>query len=227
MGRKIFVSYKYADDSVQNLSLFSNSTVRDYVTEFEKKLEYSDHIYKGESDGEDLSCLSEPQIWDRLRDRIYDSSVTVVFISPQMRESGKLDKNQWIPWEISFSLKETSRKDRNGNKITSHSNAMLAVVLPDANGSYDYFYEKRHCCLSGCISNHTEQLFQILKDNMFNYKNGDIRNCNNSEKIWYGNHSYIATVQWDSFISYYSTYISLAIDRQKDIESYDIVKEIE
>lgn len=226
MGRKIFVSYKYADDSVQNLNFFSNSTVRDYVTEFENKLVYSDHIYKGESDGEDLSCLSEEQIWDKLRDRIYDSSVTIVFISPKMRESWNADKSQWIPWEVSFSLKETSRKDKNGNKITSHSNAMLAVVLPDANGSYSYYYEEKHCCLSGCTTNHTEQLFQILKDNMFNYINGDIRSCNNSEKIWHGNHSYIATVRWNSFISSYSTYIDKAIERQKDIENYDVVKEI-
>ena len=39
MGKKIFVSYKYADDQVENLSVDQNSTVRDYVTEFEEKLD--------------------------------------------------------------------------------------------------------------------------------------------------------------------------------------------
>lgn len=52
MGKKIFVSYKFADNQVENLSIYGNSTVRDYVTKFEEKLDPSDNIYKGESDGE-------------------------------------------------------------------------------------------------------------------------------------------------------------------------------
>ena len=54
MGKKIFVSYKYKDNQVRNLSIYENSTVRDYVTKFEEVLDPSDNIYKGESEGEDL-----------------------------------------------------------------------------------------------------------------------------------------------------------------------------
>ena len=149
MGKKIFVSYKFADNQVENLSIYENSTVRDYVTKFEEILDPSDNIYKGESDGEDLSNLSEATIWEKLKDRIYDSSVTIVFISPGMKESWKTERNQWIPWEISYSLKEVSRKNKNGDAITSRSNAMLAVVLPDENGSYSYYLESRNCCNNG------------------------------------------------------------------------------
>ena len=46
-----------------------------------------------------------------------------------MRETWKKDRDQWIPWEVSYSLKETSRKNKNGDSVTSHSNAMLAVVI--------------------------------------------------------------------------------------------------
>ena len=99
-GKKIFVSYKYADAHVENLSYRDNSTVRDYVDEFIEKLDASDHIYKGEKDGEDLSDLSDNVIWEKLKDRIYDSSVTIVFISPGMRENWKRDRNQWIAWEV-------------------------------------------------------------------------------------------------------------------------------
>ena len=59
MGRKIFVSYKYADYDVKNLNYWTNSKVRDYVTEFEKILDSTDHIYKGESDDEDLNFKSK------------------------------------------------------------------------------------------------------------------------------------------------------------------------
>lgn len=134
MGRKIFVSYKYADDDVENLKRNENSTVRDYVTKFEEKLENSDNIYKGEHDDEDLSEYSDDTIWKRLKDRIYDSSVTVIFISPNMKEENKRERNQWIPWEISYSLKEISRRNKKGEAVTSRSNAMVAVVLPNSNG---------------------------------------------------------------------------------------------
>ena len=114
MGKKIFVSYKYYDSKVLNLDNQSNSIVRDYVDLFEGMLDYEDDIYKGESDGEDLSELSDETIWEKLKTRIYDSSVTVVFISPGMRENWREERNQWIPWEISYSLKESTRKNKNG-----------------------------------------------------------------------------------------------------------------
>ena len=66
MGHKIFVSYKFADDDVYNITnSMEGSTVRDYVDKIEETLksDESDHIYKGESDGEDLSYLSDDTIW--------------------------------------------------------------------------------------------------------------------------------------------------------------------
>lgn len=227
MGRKIFVSYKYADDSVQSLEWYKNSTVRDYVDRFEEKLEQSDNIYKGEHEGEDLSNLSDDEIWESLKDRIYDSSVTVVFISPNMKEYGS-DRNQWIPWEISYSLKETSRRDKNGNSITSHINGMVAVVLPDENGSYSYYLEKKSCCISGCTTHYTNKLFDILRKNKFNKKNPSKSMCTTiNENVWHeAEPSYIEAVRWDYFISNYASYIDRAIDRRDRADEFNIVKEV-
>ena len=85
--------------------ILENSTVRDYIDKFEKVLDSSDNIFKGESEEEDLSNLSDDTIWEKLKDRIYDSSVTIVFISPGMKENYEKDRNQWIPWEISYYAK--------------------------------------------------------------------------------------------------------------------------
>lgn len=227
MGNKIFVSYKYADNQVQNLEDGVDSTVRDYVDIFEDKIDLSDNIFKGESDGEDLSELSEDVIWEKLKDRIYDSSVTIVFISPGMKESEKQERDQWIPWEISYSLKETSRKNKNGDAVTSHSNAMVAVVLPDENGSYSYYFETKNCCDGGCIMHHTNKLFTIIKQNKFNRnKNASKRTCDNEDTIWTGTCSYIEAVKWSNFIKDYKKYVDSAIERQNNIEEYTIRKEI-
>lgn len=223
---QIFLSYKYADNQVENLSIFENSTVRDYVTKFEEVLNPSDNIYKGESDGEDLSVLSRETIWQKLKDRIYDSSVTVVFISPGIKESWKTEENQWIPWEISYSLKEISRKNKNGDAVTSRSNAMVAVVLPDENGSYSYYLESKYCCGSGCTTHHTDKLFSIIRKNKFNLKDANKKVCDTESTIWYGEFSYIKAVKWSDFIGNYSKYIESACERQNNIDDYEICKEV-
>ena len=225
MGRKIFVSYKYADDSVKNLGNHK-STVRDYVDKFEEKVDASTNIYKGESNNEDLSDLSDDAIWEKLKNRIYDSTVTIVFISPNMKEDDKSDKEQWIPWEVSYSLKETSRKDKNGTSITSKTNAMVAVVLPDINGEYSYFLSVNNCCLSPCVTHKTGKLFQILRDNMFNLIKPRQSNCDNGDVIWYGDCSYIEAVKWCDFIADYKEYIDRALNRQDNIDEYEIAKTI-
>lgn len=227
MGNKIFVSYKYGDNQVENLDSYGYSTVRDYVDEFERILDLSDNIYKGESNEEDLSNLSDNTIWEKLKDRIYDSSVTIIFVSPGMKELGKSDRDQWIPWEISYSLKETSRRNKNGDSITSHSNAMVAVVLPDSVGSYSYYLESKSCCSGGCTMHHTNRLFTIIKKNKFNrVKNGSNRSCDNNDTIWTGTCSYIEAVKWSNFIKDYQKYIEKAIERRDNIDEYDICKEV-
>lgn len=229
MGHKIFVSYKYHDNNVRRISnsCFAIDTVRDYVDKLESYIKSSDNIYKGESDNDDLSMLPEDTIWSRLKDRIYDSTLTIVMISPNMRESYKRDRDQWIPWEISYSLKEVSRKNSGGNIVSSTSNAILAIVLPDRNGSYSYYIEDHNCCTNTCRTLKTGTLFKILSGNMFNIKSPDCKNCNYNRKIYYGECSYIISVKWDDFIENPESYIDRAYILQNSIEQYDIVKELD
>lgn len=147
MGRKVFVSYKFKDYNVKPLPGVTPPTWPcDYVDYIKEKVLFDD-IYKGEDSDDDISSWSEPAIWEHLKGKIYDSSITIVLISPNMKESGRWQRSQWIPWEISYSIRETIRHDRK-----SHRNAILAVILPDKTGSYDYYAK--------------DNLFPILRDNI-------------------------------------------------------------
>lgn len=232
MGKKIFVSYKYGDTNVKNIndnySMFT-CKVRDYVTELEKLLkDKTEHIYKGESDGEDLSQLSESTIWEKLKYRIYDSSLTIVMLSKGMREIYKSERNQWIPREISYSLKEVSRVDSNGNRVTSRTNALIAVVLPDVNGAYDYFTSNKNCCSTGCTfyNRNSGLIFSIMRDNMFNQKKPDTSVCNNRDTVYHGEFNYMLCVKWEDFIKNVDSYIDRAYAIQDNQDNYDIRKEI-
>jgi hypothetical protein len=218
MAKKIFVSYKYSDSKVLALTNYKETTVRHYVDELAMLLAEEDHIYKGEDDGESMATLADATIGSKLGDKIFDSSVTIVLISKGMKETYTAEKDQWIPWEISYSIKEQSRADSN-----SKTNALLAVVLPDENGSYSYF--STHDAECNCTNYKTQILFEILRRNMFNKKNSVTRDCN-GKTIHDGYFSYIHTVQWNVFESNINKYIDIAIEIRKDINSYNIVKSI-
>lgn len=228
MGRKVFVSYKYADAQVQDLNVYEETfwgrqkvqtTVRHYVNELSVILDNEDHIYKGENDGESLAGFSDDHIASKLRDKIYDSSITIVFISKGMKDIWKKEIDQWIPWEISYSLKEYTRAGR-----TSLSNGILAIVLPDEFESYSYYLNYDNIC--NCTNYNTPILFQILKDNMFNQKNPDTYICENGSTIYRGEFSYIKTIKWDIFRSNPNYYLDKAIELRDKKHEYNITKTV-
>jgi hypothetical protein len=217
MGRKIFITYKYGDTNVRALPNIFYTKARDYVTALQANIDKEDHINKGELDGESLEHFEDEAIASSLRNKIYDSSITIVLISPTMKTT-EPEKDQWIPWEISYSLKEHSRNGR-----TSLSNALLAVVLPDMGGNYSYFMTSDPACNS--ITYHTDRLFSILGRNMFNVKNPVTRECNGTT-INEGYHSYAHTVKWDDFIGNINYYLDMATSINGNIDNYNVVKSI-
>ncbi|MBO7593689.1 MAG: TIR domain-containing protein [Salinivirgaceae bacterium] len=219
MGRKIFVSYKYADDKVQPLSYYGTTTVRDYVDKLQYLIDATDNINKGEDDGEDMSSLADATIASKLGDKIFDSSVTIVLISKGMREY-KPEKDQWIPWEISYSLREQSR-----GLGRSKTNAVLAVVLPDEKGSYEYFITDSTCCRTL----HTDFLFDILSKNMFNEKEPQKYNCTVCGGVHYsGESSFIKSVKWCDFYNKdaFNRYINAAIEIKRHMDNYKVIKNL-
>lgn len=104
---------------------------------------------------------------------------------------------------------------------------MLAVVLPDSNGSYKYYLESKTCCFSFCTMHHTEKLFNIFVKINLILKSNNQKCKNNENVIWTSlNSSYIDAVKWEEFIYDYRKYIDMAIERQNNIDDYNIQKEL-
>ncbi len=220
MGRKVFVSYKHSDNNVEALRGFGN-TARAYVDYLiEHKL--NDEIYKGEGN-EDISDFKDDTIKTHLKNKIHDSSITLILMSPNMKNVHERESDQWIPWEVSYALKEITRNDK-----LSHSNGLLAVILPDRNGSYEHFITKP-CTVCNTDYLGTNKTFQIIRDNMFNSKSKpEIReSCRSCGCVFYkGAHSYIKVVKWVDFLSNKDHYLDTAAKIRDDRKSYYITKEV-
>jgi len=227
MARKVFVSYKYADEQVPDLDMFDeitnvlgtfklkrNTRVRDFVDLLQKKIG-SDHINLGEKDGESLAEFSDESIETSLKEKIFQSSVTIVMISKGM-VSPTVEYEQWIPWEISYSMRTVPRENK-----TSQMNAVLGVVLPDKNNSYDWYYTHNSACNS--ITHHTSQLFEILSKNMFNIKKPEQTICNGTT-INHGEASYIKTIKWKDFMyeNNFDGYINTSILIRDNKQAYNL-----
>ena len=218
MGRKIFITYKYGDPNVLNITGTSETKARHYVDVLQSHLAADDHINKGEADNESLAHFKDSTIESKLRDKIYDSSITIIIVSKGMKDVYAAERDQWMPWEISYSLREHSRDGR-----TSQSNAVLALVLPDQYASYDYFIKENTCSSCHCRTLETEFLFRIMKENMFNIKRAVRSDCayhDAASKPYLGDSSYISSVKWSDFIGGISKYLDSACSINNKIDEY-------
>lgn len=199
MAHKTFISYKYSE----------SQDLRDRIID---ALGEDAAYYKGEtSDSPDMTDCKTETIKKNLRDMMYDTSVTIVILSPNMKES------KWIDWEIEYCLKNITRKER-----TSHTNGVVGVISK-VNGSYDwlkYSVTKPDGCKVSKY--HTEKLYDIINNNRFN-QYPKVYNCNTCKCVDWLNGSYIAFVEEDDFLANPQKYIDNAYDKsENDASGYKI-----
>ena len=202
MAHKTFISYKYSE--AQRL--------RDDIIE---ALGDDATYYKGEtSDSPDLSDTSTANIKRVLSDMMYDTSVTIVIISPHMKES------KWIDWEIEYCLKDETRKDR-----TSHTNGVVGVIMK-YNGGYDWFVNHFTNCHGTPVVNYNNGfLYPIIYNNHFNSK-PEKWHCPICKTYDWLNGSYIEYVEEDVFLKNPQKYINNAYDKsENDAEGYELTKQ--
>lgn len=200
MARKTFISYKYSE--AQKL--------RDDII---KALGKDATYYNGE-DGytEDMSDLKADTIKKKLKDMIYDTSVTIVILSPNMLDS------DWIDWEIEYSLKSITRKDR-----TSRPNGIVAVIKK-VNGGYGWLKTTTTHKNGKTSSNYdSNKLFDIISDNRFNqYPQVYIDSVNKTYDRLTG--SYISIIEEEEFVDKPSEFIENAYTKSENNASGYILK---
>lgn len=202
MSHKTFISYKWSE--AQNLR-------DDIIAALGKDATY----YKGEtSESPDLTDTSTENIKKNLRNMMYDTSVTIVIISPNMK------KSKWIDWEIEYCLKNINRKDR-----TSHTNGVVGIIMKH-NGDYSWFKTTIENDDGCSFSSYREELvYDIINKNRFN-QNPKKFSCNICKTVDSLTGSYIAYVEEETFLSNPSKYINNAYDKsENDAAGYDLVKQ--
>lgn len=199
MAHKTFISYKYSE--AQGL--------RDRIIE---ALGDDATFYQGETaDSPDLTDTSTENIKRVLKDMMYDTSVTIVIISPHMKES------KWIDWEIEYCLKNITRKNR-----TSHTNGVVGVIMK-CYGNYDWFINHLTNCHGRAVVNYkNEFLYPIIYNNHFNSK-PEQWHCSTCKTYDWLNGSYIEYVEEEEFLSNPQKYIDNAYDKsENDAAGYEI-----
>lgn len=201
MSHKTFISYKYSE--ARNLR---NSIV--------DALGDDAIYYQGEtSSSPDLSDTSTENIKKNLTDMMYDTSVTIVIISPNMKNSN------WIDWEIEYSLKNITRQGR-----TSHTNGVVGVIMK-FNGGYSWL-KTTSTNGDGCTSSSYDEskVYSIINNNRFN-QNPKKYSCDTCKTVNALTGSYIAYVEEETFLSDPQKYIDNAYDKsENDAAGYDLTK---
>lgn len=198
MAHKTFISYKYSE------AQFTRDRI---IRALGKEATY----YQGEtSDSPNLADYKTATIKDRLKAMIYSTSVTIVIISPKMRQS------QWIPWEIQYSLYSVPRAG-----IISHTNGIVAVVQKNK-GGYSWFAN-----IKDGVKYYSEMAYvpNIILNNRYNVKLKKFKDeaTKTYNSLW---GSYISYVTEDDFIKKPHLYIDNAFEKSKKSGDYDIRKQI-
>ena len=119
MAHKTFISYKYSE----------SRELRDRIIQ---AMGSDAAYYTGEtSESPDMSDLKTATIRKKLADMIYSTSVTIVIISPHMKESN------WIDWFIH------PRINCHGTQVVTYDNSLLYPII--SNNHFNSEPEQWHC----------------------------------------------------------------------------------
>lgn len=202
MARKTFIAYKYSEAR----------GLRDKII---KTLGEDATYYCGETaNSPDLTDTTTENIKKSLKDMIHGTSVTIVIISPYMKDS------KWIDWEIEYSMKEIERQDR-----VSRTNGIVGIIMK-SNGGYDWLISNT-INNDGCSSRSIDssKLYDIINNNRYNLNTDNKYACSVCKTFDKLRGSYIALIEEEDFLNDPHRFIENAYSKSTEIVNYNITKQ--
>ncbi|MDD4157284.1 MAG: TIR domain-containing protein [Candidatus Cloacimonetes bacterium] len=200
--RKVFVSFRYKDGAKIKEDLIENLEALDIIID--------------KSEDEDRSHLSEESIKEYLFEKLRDSSITIVILTPKAlqyyrKDDGDID--DWLYDELRYSL-----YDRTNNRI----NGVIALYTQESKPML--FDIVKHSC-NKC--NEVQQVFLIkpfdnlVYDNVLNIKTK--YKHNKCEGLFDADFdSYISLIALEDFYNNPLEYLKIATEKREKSDEYQI-----
>lgn len=204
MATKVFISFRFSDGKMikdELVDLFDEST---------EVINRSEDV--------DRSQMSEGTIQEYLYEKLKDTSVTIVLLTPEAvsyRKNWVGNYDDWLYDELRYSL-----EDRKNNR----TNGVVAIYTDDAKDKL--ISESTHSC-SQCQETQScrslKNFDNLVRKNMVNIKNSYKKNpCDN---LYDDEHdSYISLVSWEEFKQDYTKYIDNAKEKRDRLHEFNIYK---
>lgn len=204
MATKVFISFRFSDGKV----------IKDELVDlFDESTEVINR-----SEDADRSQMSEDTIQEYLYEKLKDTSVTIVLLTPKAvsyRKNWIGNYDDWLYDELRYSLED--RKD-------NRTNGVIAVYTDDAK---DMILESSSHYCSHCQQTKScrtlKSFDNLARKNMLNIKSSYKKNpCNN---LYDDSHdSYISLVSLEEFKQDYIKYIDNAKEKRDRLFEFNLYK---
>lgn len=205
MSTKVFVSFRFSDG-------------KELKNELESLFDEGTEILN-RSENVDRSEMSNDTIRKYLYDKIRETSITIIILSPEAVNYKKnVLTNQYDDWlydELRYSLQE-----RDGNKTSG------AIALYTDESEPLLRKESTHSCQVCGETKTTSSILEfenLVRRNMMNVEEEHKENlCPN---LYDSDHdSYISLVSFDDFKENYEAYIQKAKDKRERLNEFNLIK---
>lgn len=204
MATNVFVSFRFKDGvdlKEELIELFDSSTE-----------------VINRSEDEDRSEMTEETIRKYLYDKLKNTSVTIIILTPEAinyRKDWFGEYDDWLYDELRYSLEDRDKNRTNG-AIALYTDESRDLLMKSNTHSCNVCNEETSCTT-------ILQFENLVRKNMMNikseYKAESCEDLYNSEKD-----SYISLVHFDDFKKDYNKYINVAKDKRDRKDEFDLVK---
>lgn len=206
MATNVFVSFRFSDG-------------KELKKDLEKLFDSSTEVIN-RSEDVDRSKMSEDTIQDYLYEKLKNTSVTIVLLTPEAVKYkkdlwGKYD--DWLYDELRYSLEDRANNRTNG-VIALYTDESETLVIKDSTHTCSQCDKITNCRTLLNFDN-------LVRKNMVNVK--DAYKVNKCDNLYDDDKdSYISLVHFDTFKKDYEKYMDSAKEKRDRKEEFNLVKRI-